>query len=385
MRDSIIISALGNFHKVDLEDIRHFFGADVPRHIRKSEFVEKLGAFIVERPREWLGNMLERDLRLLLSLVEAGPEVPVSMEYPDYPTVLETVGLLRTDVSNEDYKEIWVPKEVYDIVSPHIATVIAEREEDGAFELERAAFGYLNLYGVMTVDEFYEKMLAYNEWAGRWDVESFTRHLAASPVFKLCRIDLEGEPCVAAPGIYEPSKIVVGRKEYPDLGGFKDFSPEQAIEAGTGSPEFVFGLGSEEGKSLVEMLLNLGYSGKELVLEEHDIWMNSQMIWGDDATEEIFGCVSDRQDDIETFEDYNDCMEIVAAYANSLPKWLLKGYSPNEANCLKVILQSEDEPAMDLIRKNPYMSLYIPPVQADEPCPCGSGLSYRLCHGRNLN
>ena len=103
------------------------------------------------------------------------------------------------------------------------------------------------------------------------------------------------------------------------MGGFREFTPEQAIEAGTGSPEFVFGLGSEEGKNLVEMLLNLGYTGKELILEEHDIWMNSQMIWGDDATEEIFGCVSDRQDDIETFEDYNACMEIVAAYANSLP------------------------------------------------------------------
>lgn len=385
MRDSLIISALGSFHKVDLEDIRHFFGADFPRHVRKSEFVQRLGAFLVQSPEKWLRNMLERDLRLLETLVEAGPEVPVTLDYPDYPTVLETVGLLGTDVSKEDYKEIWIPKEVYDIVSPHIAKVIAEREEDGSFEMERAAFGYLNLYGVMTVDEFYDKMLSYNEWAGRWDMETFTRRLAASPVFKLCRIDIEGEPCVAAPGIYEPAKIVAGRKEYPDMGGFREFTPEQAIEAGTGSPEFVFGLGTEEGKNLVEMLLNLGYTGKELILEEHDIWMNSQMIWGDDATEEIFGCVSDRQDDIETFEDYNACMEIVAAYANSLPKWLLKGYSSNEANCLKVILQSEDEPTMDLIRKNPYMSLYVPPVLADEPCPCGSGLSYRLCHGRNLN
>ena len=347
--------------------------------------MQRLGAFLVQSPEKWLRNMLERDLRLLETLVEAGPEVPVTLDYPDYPTVLETVGLLGTDVSNEDYKEIWIPKEVYDIVSPHVASVIAEREGDGSFEMERASFGYLNLYGVMTVDEFYDKMLSYSEWAGRWDVESFTRRLAASPVFKLCRIDIEGEPCVAAPGIYEPAKIVAGRKEYPDMGGFREFTPEQAIEAGTGSPEFVFGLGTEEGKNLVEMLLNLGYTGKELILEEHDIWMNSQMIWGDDATEEIFGCVSDRQDDIETFEDYNACMEIVAAYANSLPKWLLKGYSSNEANCLKVILQSEDEPTMDHIRKNPYMSLYIPPVLADEPCPCGSGLSYRLCHGRNLN
>ena len=169
------------------------------------------------------------------------------------------------------------------------------------------------------------------------------------------------------------------------MGGLRAFTPEQAIEAGSGAPEFVFGLGSSEGKKLVEMLLNLGYSGNDLVLEEHDIWMNSQMVWGDDATEEIFGCVSDREDDIETFEDYNDCMEIVAAYANSLPKWLLGGHSSNEANCLKVILQSEDDPIMDIIRKNPYMSLYVPPVPGDEPCPCGRGLSYRLCHGRNVN
>ncbi|MCR5463284.1 MAG: SEC-C domain-containing protein [Bacteroidales bacterium] len=385
MNKDIIISALGAFHKVDLEDIRHFFGADVPSHVRKNEFVQRLGAFIVERPQEWLGNMLERDLRLLLTLVEAGPEVPVVQEYPDYPTVLETVGLLRVDVSEKDFKEIWIPKEVYDIVAPHIREAISRGETDGTFEMERAAFGYLNLYGVLTVDEFYDKMLEYNDWAGRWSVETFTSRLVESPVFKLCRIDLGGEPHMSAPGIYEPAKILSGRKDFPDLGGLRAFTPEQAIEAGSGAPEFVFGLGSPEGKKLVEMLLNLGYSGDDLILEEHDIWMNSQMVWGDDATEEIFGCVSDREDDIETFEDYNECMEIVAAYANSLPKWLLGGHSSNEANCLKVILQSEDDPIMDIIRKNPYMSLYVPPVPGNEPCPCGSGLSYRLCHGRNVN
>ena len=329
--------------------------------------------------------MPERDLRLLLTLVEAGPEVPVPQEYPDYPTALETVGLLGSDSSERDFKEIWIPKEVYDIVSPHIRQVIALGEEDGSFEMERAAFGYLNLYGVLTVDEFYDKMLEYNDWAGRWSVEEFTSRLVGSPVFKLCRIDLEGEPYVSAPGIYEPAKIVSGRNAFPDVGGLRDFTPEQAVEAGSGAPEFVFGLGSKEGKRLVEMLVNLGYTGRDLVLEEHDIWMNSQMVWGDGATEELFGSVSDRQDDIETFEDYSECMEIVAAYANSLPKWLLKGHSPDEVNCLKVILQSEENPLIEMIRKNPYMSLYVPPVAGDEPCPCGSGLSYRLCHGRNVN
>lgn len=80
MRKSIIISALDSFPKVELEDIRHYFGADFPVRVRKSEFVDKLGAYIVEKPREWLGKMLERDLRLLKRLVEAGPEVPLYLE-----------------------------------------------------------------------------------------------------------------------------------------------------------------------------------------------------------------------------------------------------------------------------------------------------------------
>lgn len=385
MRKSIIISALDSFPKVELEDIRHYFGADFPSRVRKSEFVDRLGAYLVEKPREWLSKMLERDLRLLKRLIDAGPEVPVYLDYPDFPTVLETVKLLGSDTSDENFRAVWIPKEVYDIVAPHLDNVLEAGEEDGTFELERAALGYLNLYGVMTADEFYDKMLDYREWSMRWDIEQFTLRLSMSPVLKLCRFDIGGEPYVCAPSLFDPEDVVKGRKEYPDLGGLRPFTPEEAIEAGKGSPDFVFGLGSPEGRRLVEMLDNLGYSGEELVLEEHDIWMNSQMIGGDDTTEAIFSCVTRMQDRIESFEDYNACMEVVAAYANSLPKWLLQGHSANEANCLKVILQSEDDPVAAMVRKNPLLGLYIQPVPADDPCPCGSGLSYRFCHGRSLS
>ena len=385
MRKSIIISALDSFPKVELEDIRHYFGADFPARVRKSEFVDKLGAYIVEKPREWLGKMLERDLRLLKRLVEAGPEVPLYLEYPDFPTVLETVKLLGSDTTDENFREVWIPKEMYDIVSPHIDQALETGETDGSFEMERAALGYLNLYGVLTADEFYDKMLDYCDWSGRWSVEEFTLRLSLSPVLKLCRFDIGGEPYVCAPSIFNPESIVSGRKEFPSVTGLRHFSPEEAIEAGKGSPDFVFGLGTEEGRRLVEMLDNLGYSGNDLVLEEHDIWMNAQMTGGDDATEAIFSCVTRMQDKIDSFEDYDACMEVVAAYANSLPKWLLKGYSANEANCLKVILQSEEDPVRALIRKNPLMGLYVPPAAPDELCPCGSGLSYRFCHGRILS
>ena len=136
---------------------------------------------------------------------------------------------------------------------------------------------------------------------------------------------------------------------------------------------------------MVEMLGNLGYAGEDLIHEEHDIWMNAQMFGKNDTTEAIFASVSRKQEDIESFDDYDECMEIVAAYANTLPKWLLKGYSSNEKNCLKVVLQTEDDPIQTMIKKNPILGLFVPPTPPDAPCPCGSHLSYRNCHGKNMS
>ncbi len=380
---STIFKALESFPRAELEDIRQYFGADVPAKVLKREFVDRLGAYIIEKPARWLSRMLERDLRLLKRLVEAGPGVPLYLDYPDFPSVLETVKLLESDTSDENFRAVWIPKDMYDIVAPHIDDVLNEGEESGLFEMEQAALGYLCLYGIMTVDEFFDRMLDYWEFSGKHSIESFTNMVYDSPVMKLCRVDFDGERYMSAPNIFDPEEILIGRKEYSGIDSLRPFSPAEALEAGAGSPYFVYGLESKEGSRLVEMLSNLGYAGEDLVREEHDIWMNAQMSGKSDTTEAIFASVSRKQEDIESFDDYDECMEIVAAYANSLPKWLLKGYSSNEKNCLKVVLQTEDDPLQAMIKKNPILGLFVPPAPLDAPCPCGSHLSYRNCHGKN--
>ena len=382
---STIFKALESFPRVELEDIRQYFGADVPTKVRKSEFVDRLGAYIIEKPAEWLGRMLERDLRLLKRLVDAGPGVPLYLDYPDFPSVLETIRLLGSDTSDENFREVWIPKDFYDVVAPHIDNVLMEGQESGLFETEQAALGYLSLYGIMTTDEFFDCMLDYWEYSGRHSIEYFTNMVYDSLVMKLCRVDHDGGRYLSAPNIFDPDEILTGRKEYSGIESLRPFTPQDAIKAGAGSPYFVYGLDSEEGRRLVEMLGNLGYKGEDLAREEHDIWMNAQMIGKTDTTEAIFASVTRKQDGIESFEDYDECMEIVAAYANTLPKWLLKGYSSNEVNSLKVVLQTEDDPLLSMIRKNPLLGLFVPPTPPDAPCPCGSHLSYRHCHGKNQN
>lgn len=383
-QDTIMI-ALGSFLRVELEDIRRFFGAKMPSRIRKGEVVVRLGAYIVEKPAEWLGRMLERDLRLMKRLVDAGPGVPLYLDYPDFPSVLETVRLLGSDTSDANFRKVWLSKELYDIVSPYIDDAISAGESNGAFELERAALGYLNLYGVMTVDDYYDRMLDYWDYSNKFSLKEFNNLVFDSPVLRLCRCEIEGTQYVTSPNIFEPEDIINGRKDYDGVKDSRVFTPQDALEAGAGSPYFVYGLGTEAGKKFVDLLGNLGYSGDDLIREEHDLWMNAQMLDKDSSAEDIFSCVSKKEDVIEDFGDFNDCMEIVAAYSNSLPKWLLKGYSSNEVNYMKVILQSEESPLDSLMKKNPILGLFIPPVPPDDPCPCGSGLSYRWCHGRLKN
>ena len=100
-------------------------------------------------------------------------------------------------------------------------------------------------------------------------------------------------------------------------------------------------------------------------------------------------------------------------YANSLPKWRLFGYSADETGALRVYVDPSEEPAegephwemphpsisegySDLIETTPELDaltammppgfpfgMAIPHVAGDDPCPCGSGLKYKNCHGRN--
>lgn len=383
MKDSrSIFTDLDSFQKVELEDIRHFFGVEMPSRVRKNDLVCRLKAYIVENPEAWLGRMLERDLRLLELLVSQGPEVPVTIEYADYPSVLEIVKFLRVDDSDDEFRRISIPKELYDIVAPHVGEAIAAGEASGRFELDRVSLGFLSLYGVMPVDFYYDCMAEYWDFSRKMSFDDFIDALYNSPVLKICRMSIEGQPYVVAPQVQSPENILNARERNEDL-GMKKFTPQQALEAGEGAPHFVYGLETPQGEEMTRMMSSFGLFGTDARLVAHDVWMNAQMTGDGDSTEDVFNCVNDRQETFEDFEEYDRCMRTVAAYANSLPKWILGGHSSDEANRMAIVLKDGGEdPLADMIARNPLLGLFVPPSPDDEPCPCGSGLSYRFCHGR---
>lgn len=381
-----ISKALEAFPKIDLEDIRNFFGAAVPSRVCKRDFVEQLGAFIVDRPAEWLGRMPERDLHLLSTLVEAGPGVPVEVDYPDYPSVLETVRLLSSDNSDPEIQRVWISRELYDVVAPHLADALEAGEKDGSFELDRAILGYLNLYGALPATHLRVVMQDYWEYTGRGRYRDFLRRFEEAPAAKMCRYIIDGEEYFAAPGISDPESLVLRQEENAEkIEDFPAFSVREALEAGGNAPFFTFRLATPQGEALLGLLHDLGYNDAESRRDAHDIWMSSQMVEEGDTTEGIFASVNRVQDEIESFDFYNEAMQIIADYANILPKWLLMGHCPDEVHMMKVVLRSDSGQLERIVKENPTMGLFVPAAPLYAPCPCGSGLSYKFCHGKYMN
>ena len=417
---------LDGFQKFELEDIGILFGAQLPSRLRKAELVNRLTCYLVARPQRWLNHLLEVDLQLLKQLVAAGPEVHVRQDYPDYPTVLEASGLIVTGERSDDYRDVWISREVCEIVAPHIDAALAEGERSGRFEIERVALGYLNLYGLLPYTRFIDLMMDFYEQRFGDDFDRLVALLQQSPVIKLSRCSSLSDPdeYLCSPQVEDVEELIERRSDLREPKEYKAFSYDDALEAGAGAPYFTYGLSTPEGKALVRMLRRMGYEGEELLREEHYIWLSAQYYQhGNGSADELFVAVTSQTDWFVSDAEYRRFLKIVARFANTLPRWDLKGHSSDETGLLPIAVEEDaslpplepDEldgevpewtmphPTIspgytDTIEKDGQIrdlsaflpegfpfGMAIPHVAPGDPCPCGSGLKYRHCHGKYLS
>lgn len=393
--DSEIRSYFNRFTKDELMTILSYFEQTCPKKAKKVELVDMVTAFIGGNPREWLYRLPERDLRTMRDIAYAGPENWVRMDSPEYPSVAALLGLIYIDDNSFDDIMTSMDFSLFFPVASIIDQVIADKERDGSFRTERSALGILNIYGAVPVEEFVEKVFdMYDEDGSGKDV---TLAMAECPVVSMNRVFYNDSFYIISPYAYDYENIIDGRKDFEEIKEYRMFSKEDALNAGTGSPYCAFR--NQECYAVREVLEALGYEGKEIDEEIHSIWLNAQHAANETSAEAIFSCVNSKIDDIESFDIYRRYVDVIAAYANSVPKWLLKGETSSDAGLLQLsikidesvmdgnnleeeaVLEEELGPLKDYYKYN----MAVRHVCPDDPCPCGSGLSYCRCHGKRLN
>lgn len=272
-------------------------------------------------------------------------------------------------------------------ISGNIEKIITDNEAESQFNVDKLILGCLNIYGVIPLKSFVDTMMdSFEEGNG---LMKLSQYVADSELVRVYRKEYRGV-------IYLVSPFVDNFKEILDMRriGFKEFhryakmSLEAAMAAGENSPYCAAGMETPEGAALRSMLSDIGYEGQELDNRASEIWMYSQYALEEDTTQELFELINDKLDAETYFDVYRRCVSIIAEYSNSSPKWLLKGRTPKEANMMMISIKVDDFD--DALESEPVMGLYdmgfaVRPVEKNDPCPCGSGLSYRLCHGRFRN
>ena len=385
-----------HFTKDELSTILSYFDQPVPKKAKKAELVDIVSDFIGGHPREWLYRLTERDLKLLQLLVNAGPENWKKLESPDYPSVVALLGLIYVDDSGEEEVLASIDRSLYFPVAAILDQVMKEKEDDGSFETERTALGILNIYGAIPVEDFVDTVFTmFDEDGSGKDV---TLAMADCQLIAIHRVFYKEKVYLISPYAYDYETIIDGRENFQEVKEYRLFSGEAARQAGLNAPYCAFGAGTEEFEAVRNVLDDLGYDDEEIMAEMHEIWLNAQNAADQSAAEAIFSCVNSRIDDIESFAKYRRCIDIIAAYANSIPKWLLKGSISTEVGLLQLSIkvdesimdgngldETDSEEQLGPLKEFYKYNMAVRHVAPDDPCPCGSGLSYCRCHGKRLN
>lgn len=394
---------LYSYTKEHLQAMADFFRVSLPKGSKKTEMVAKLTAFLRDEPETWLKMLSERDIILLKTLIDAGPYIDVNMDYPEYLSFVEVLKIVESDQSDENTLTLWISKVFYDIIQPVLPKVIKDNIEDGSFLFERMLLGVLGTYGVLTLHEFVD--IVFDMDALGMDSSEMGQRAANNPVIRMSQFFENGEAYVVSPYVSDLNEILTLRKKFTRKSRkMAKYSLDEYIDAGCNSPYCFWGNHTEEYRAVEAMLTSFGYDKKQILQTMHEIWEAAQFTDREEANEIMFDCVSSRMDDIPTFEQYKACIQTIGDYANSIPKWVLKGHSANTLDTLKVNIKVEDmssedeevqyeDPAMELPQTQlppDLMKLYdyclaTPHVSAEDRCPCGSGRPYRLCHGRHTN
>lgn len=386
-----IADILNSRPREEIEAALDYFNELPRKRGSKQNLVQLLAAYL-SAPEVWLDKLMEQDLRMLQRICNAGPGNEVELIPSDYPLVVEVLHFVtRTESDVEGYVRLSIPEPFYDLIAGHINEVIARKELDGSFKLERIILGVVNIYGIVPLRTFVD--CVFSEVDGLEQIHELARSMAGHPALMLYQEEYKGETYLVSPFVENYEELLrVRRVSYKQVRHYLRHTPEEAERCGEHSPFCWAGAGSAEGHALLDVLSAIGYEGEALHAAAHTVWLNSQFEPDRKNMEMLLSVVTQVSDELESFGQFSEYVRVIIEYANSVPKWNLKGHSAKGSGLMAYEV-TEDQlealygPVMSEKESEELMRFFekvgkVHPVTPDEPCPCGSGLSYRFCHGR---
>ena len=385
--DSILELNLMAQTRDELQEAAEFFGVLVRPSDRKAVLVGKLLAALRTDTLRCLKCLPVYELRNLRLLVSQGKGSRMLVPEPLPPFFTLLFGLLEDvydwDEDDDDWgglMELQLDDEMFDLFAPHIDTAIREVEESGRVEYERFLWGCLTIYGYLSVGEFVRL------WRGCYPGEPLQSIYDFMDVYApFPYLTDDNDEYLMYPDL-DRIDLFTEQEMHGTYGGpLAPVSLDDILSAGKTTPyNFPF-VSHREGVALAEALKAVGHGGDAGAIRMHRIWKEVQM--GEDGEEGFKSLVRDILQDVRvvSVEKTKALARAIEDYSNAIPVWAFRGLSSVEMMTGTRAGRTHDA-MTDFVKKKMDTLLKVastPRVGPDDPCPCGSGLKYRNCHGKN--
>ena len=362
--------------KIQLRIFADMLGCELASNLRKAEMAIGLTDFIINNSDAWLRCLPKRELDLMKIMVkmEKGSELRTFLQ--PYRTMLGMFGFIAEE-RTEDSSIFTIVPELYDSIKDHLPMALSFRAVNSYMDFEALLMGILNTYGLVEHKKVVEIV------SGVYDFETdpqlavqSMQFLYESSVMRLSVVRNDG--IIYHKTLMERKSlddVIPERKSRVEIKDYRQFSKEEFMAAGF-NPLYPFvGKDSPSGKKLTAFMEKIGLGEEERNVIGTLVWLNAQ----EGGTKGPMNAMHLFDGLLKGFDQLQEMMGIVQEYMNNVPKWIFKGYSSHE------VFEKYEKPNLQPLPDHmPPMGfgMGVPRVGRNDPCPCGSGLKYKNCHGK---
>ncbi len=359
--DSNYTELLSRLSKAELDQIRQKLELHGVSQLRKADLINVLLGAIPKGLDYLLQDISEQELNLLKKIIKKQGMIVFKEDMDNSVKGLCCLGVIFSGVHGNENIAL-IPKEIINEIDIHINHTSFNRERKQIKQIITLINGILYYYGVIHENELFKKVqklmpIAYPMFyratrSGKYENVLFTlkkNHFA--------RIEVEN-----------PEEIFqeqLKRKNLP----YYPLTLKEAMDAGSCI--------NEPFKSYDHKLFNYLFNRYEIERGELEGLINFSkfLLRNTLDTKEVF-IFYGKQFRSDNIEDTRYMTGLVMDMYNHTKQWVLKGYSPSELSGDQTIIQNTES------NHHPVIETKVIKMSRNRACPCGSGLKYKRCCGK---
>ena len=376
-KDNLIHQAFEDLNKDDLNTLRKMAGYPIKSNPKKADLVDALEDNFRKDPVSLLSELPVYDLLILSKLCGMRRDTCILCE--KYPDMLYSMiyNIVEWDISEDDGNkiELWLTDDMYNLISPFVEKILKDVEKEKRYLIDYFFWGMLWVYGTPTTRDFINVLKkAFGNDEKDW-----------GPIFiDLCNyfpfedMDIDGtflNPVIMDYDYLQQQREIRGMDKKP----VKEYSLEEIIAVGATGPYFHYGRDTKECKDAIAALRKCGFNFNDASARISRLYLDVQEVEEPLKTSEMMQRTIGTPK-LKSVDELNSVIQPIMEYMNSVPRWFLGGRSPKD---IPVSREAKAQLASMAAAAEKMSSMTnFSGVGRNDPCPCGSGLKYKHCHGK---